>query len=98
MNAIKDVCSISNAYYFHLGKILTGPRIFYNNTGPNSFGTDAVAAIYLGKCTYKGSTNCGIPQSQIGEHGVSSENMKNMRNVDNTEKMENNITPYLSTR
>ena len=83
---------------FHLGKILAGPRIFDTNTGPNSFGTDAVAAIYLEKCTCKGSTNCGIPQSQIGEHRVSSENIKNMRNVDNTEKMENNITPYLSTR
>ena len=66
--------------------------------GLNSFGTDAVAATYLKKCTCRGSTNCGILQSQIEEHGVSLENIKNMRRVDNLEKMENNITPYLSTR
>ena len=34
----------------------------------------------------KGSTNCGILQSRIGEHGESLENMKNKEKM---EKMEN---------
>ena len=57
---------------FHLGKILAGPKKNYTNTGPNSFGTDAVAAIYLEKCTCKKLWNPAIPDwrtwSKFGEH------------------------------
>ena len=35
------------------------------------------------------SKNCSILPSQMGEHGVSWENMEKMENTENMEKMEN---------
>ena len=41
------------------------------------------------KCYGQGSTNCSILLSRMGEHGMSWEDMENVKNMENREKMEN---------